>query len=224
MPEIAYGQFNDGTNGLHDFTAIKILTYTDMNDIDNGVYDCVVETNNRIETINALNSNITEADEYLDDQLDILQPYEEGTLAPKMRSLVNETTPFVKGTDDRLITDLDSIVTFGGYLTSTKALHSPVSNALYPNGELYLLCLGYGDNICQICVEGSNITIEYTDPITGKTRDVEPGRVFTRYKKNGNWSSWVPLFQKYHKNYKLDSIMASIKDLSSRITILEDYK
>ncbi len=224
MAEIHYGSLTDGielVEGTHDFVHGYMITADDMNDIDNGIYDTVVELNSRISTYEGLISDLNELSDNVHDGLDELTDEFQDTVTPAKERVITYGNSFSNGIDHRnsVSVDCNSFVSTGMHVIDDSAQHSPIYNI--HGGVGLILVLGATNSASQIFVEGPGNSKTVLDPITDKPFVLTQNKIYTRYYNGSTWTSWKKLLYDWSESYQIMDLQDRINGLKKRIAALE---
>ena len=224
MAEIHYGSLTDGielVEGPHDFIHGYLITADDMNDIDNGIYDTVVELNSRISTYEGLITDLNELSDDVHDSLDELTDEFQDTVTPAKERVITYGNSFSNGIDHRnsLSVDCNSFVSTGIHVIDDSAQHSLIYNV--HGGVGLILVLGATNSASQIFVEGPGNSKTVLDPITDKPFVLTQNKIYTRYYNGSTWTSWKKLLYDWSESYQIMDLQDRINDLKKRIAALE---
>lgn len=224
MAEIHYGSLTDGielVEGTHDFVHGYTITVDDMNDIDNGIYDTVVELNSRISTYQNLISDLNELSDDVHDGLDELTDEFQDTVTPVKERVITYGNSFSNGIDHRnsLSVDCNTFLSTGMHVVDDSAQHSPIYNV--HGGVGLILVLGTTNSASQIFVEGPGNSNTILDPITDKPFVLIQNKIYTRYYNGSTWTSWKKLLYDWSEFYQIMDLQDRINGLKKRIAALE---
>lgn len=224
MSEIHYGSLTDGielVEGTHDFVHGYTITADDMNDIDNGIYDTVVELNSRISTYQNLISGLNELSDDVHDGLDELTDEFQDTVTPVKERVITYGNSFSNGIDHRnsLSVDCNTFLSTGMHVVDDSAQHSPIYNV--HGGIGLILVLGTTNSASQIFVEGPGNSKTILDPITDKPFVLIQNKMYTRYYNGSTWTSWKKLLYDWSESYQIMDLQDRINGLKKRIAALE---
>lgn len=224
MAEIHYGSLTDGielVEGPHDFIHGYLITAKDMNEIDDGIYDTVVELNSRISTYEGLITDLNELSDDVHDSLDELTDEFQDTVTPAKERVITYGNSFSNGIDHRnsLSVDCNSFVSTGMHVIDDSAQHSPIYNVR--GGVGLILVLGATNSASQIFVEGPGNSKTVLDPITDKPFVLTQNKIYTRYYNGSTWTSWKKLLYDWSESYQIMDLQDRINNLKKRIAALE---
>ena len=240
MAEIHYGSLgesiilvdeNDATlvdendyvlkEGGHDFVHGAIVSSSDLNDIDKGIYDSVVELNSRISTYQNLISDLNELSDDVHDGLDELTDEFQDAVTPVKERVITYGNSFSNGIDHRnsLSVDCNAFLSTGMHVVDNSVQHSPIYNV--HGGIGLILVLGTTNSASQIFVEGPGNSKTILDPITDKPFVLIQNKIYTRYYNGSTWTSWKKLLYDWSESYQIMDLQDRINGLKKRIAALE---